>query len=367
MFSRFIGIDYSGAETSDSSLKGLQIASVVHDSFVRPVPPPAGPKKYWTREGIARWLVETLSDGPPAIVGIDHAFSFPIAYFKKYKLARKWPAFLDDFCRHWPTDRSHTYVDFVREEHRRGERPERSGNTRWRRITEVCTGSAKSVFHFNVPGSVATSTHAGLPWLRYIREHVQRPVHFWPFDGWSIPPDRSVIVEVYPRLWRLPVPVPHGFTSHELDAHIIARTLCDADVDGRLERWLAPEMSDDVRADASVEGWILGADASRLAAAVARDAGPRAGTRARRPAPRALVSRSVGITVAMYPPFTGTARLGAGNHRGHSIFDVQTARVIEGDLPPVATRLVIEWIEIHRDALLENWSRGRSGLPLYRI
>src|SRR5687767_11211660 len=321
MFSRFIGIDYSGAETPDSSLKGLQIASVVHDSFVRPVQPPAGPKKYWTREGIARWLVETLSDGPPAIVGIDHAFSFPIAYFKKYKLAREWPAFLDDFCRHWPTDRPHTYVDFVREEHR----------------------------------------------LRYIREHVQRPVHFWPFDGWSIPPDRSVIVEVYPRLWRLPVPVQHGFTSHELDAHIIARTLCDADVDGRLERWLAPEMSDDVRADAGVEGWILGADASRLAAAVARDAGSRAGPRARRLSPSAFVSRFFGITVAMYPPFTGAARLGAGNHRGHSIFDVQTARVIEGDLPPVATRLVIEWIETHRSALLENWSRGRSGLRLYRI
>jgi hypothetical protein len=46
MFSRFIGIDYSGAETADSSLKGLQIASVVHDSYVRLVPPPSGPKKY---------------------------------------------------------------------------------------------------------------------------------------------------------------------------------------------------------------------------------------------------------------------------------------------------------------------------------
>jgi hypothetical protein len=27
----------------------------------------------------------------------------------------------------------------------------------------------------------------------------------------------------------------------------------------------------------------------------------------------------------------------------------------------------MEWIEIYRSALLENWSRGRSGLPLYRI
>jgi len=41
-------------------------------------------------------------------------------------------------------------------------------NARWRRLTEHRAG-AKSVFHFDVQGSVAKSTHAGLPWLRYIR------------------------------------------------------------------------------------------------------------------------------------------------------------------------------------------------------
>jgi hypothetical protein len=56
-------------------------------------------------------------------------------------------------------------------------------------VTEVRAG-AKSVFHFDVPGSVAKSTHAGLPWLRYIRLHVPT-VHFWPFDGWGCP-DGSV-------------------------------------------------------------------------------------------------------------------------------------------------------------------------------
>jgi len=264
MFSRFIGIDYSGAETADSSLKGLQIASVMHDSSVRLVPPPAGPKKYWTREAIAHWLVETLSDGPPAIVGIDHGFSFPLAYFTKYKLERSWLTFLEDFCRHWPTDRPHMYVDFARDDQRKGKVPERSGSSKWRRLTEICTGSAKSVFHFDVQGSVAKSTHAGLPWLRHVRETVRRPVHIWPFDGWAIPPDRSAIVEVYPRRWRLPVPTPHGMTEHELDAHIIAHTLCNADVDGRLERWLAPVMPDEVRAVAEVEGWILSADPARL-------------------------------------------------------------------------------------------------------
>ena len=75
------------------------------------------------------------------------------------------------------------------------------GNARWRRLTEVRAGSAKSVFHFDVPGSVAKSTHAGLPWLRYLRNEVRARVHFWPYDGWGIPPQRSAVVEVYPSLW----------------------------------------------------------------------------------------------------------------------------------------------------------------------
>ncbi len=46
------------------------------------------------------------------------------------------------------------------------------GGPLWRRLSEERSGSAKSVFHFNVPGSVAKSTHAGLPWLRFIRQRV---------------------------------------------------------------------------------------------------------------------------------------------------------------------------------------------------
>src|ERR1700760_1871326 len=50
-------------------------------------------------------------------------------------------------------------------------------------------------------GSVAKSTHAGIPWLQFIRQRLGARVHFWPFDGWEVPAGRSVIVEVYPRLW----------------------------------------------------------------------------------------------------------------------------------------------------------------------
>jgi hypothetical protein len=48
----------------------------------------------------------------------------------------------------------------------------RLGNARWRRLTEDRAGSAKSVVHFEVHGSVAKSTHAGFPWLRFLRQRL---------------------------------------------------------------------------------------------------------------------------------------------------------------------------------------------------
>jgi hypothetical protein len=74
------------------------------------------------------------------------------------------------------------------------------GDASWFRLTERWTAGAKSVFRFDVQGAVAKSTHAGLPWLLYLRENCEERVHFWPFDGWSVPEGKSAVVEVYPSL-----------------------------------------------------------------------------------------------------------------------------------------------------------------------
>jgi hypothetical protein len=105
--------------------------------------------------------------------------------------------FLEDFCRHWPTDADHTDVDFIREKG-----PARTGSATDCRLTEQGPSSAKSVFLFDAPGSVARSTHAGPPRLRRIKMAAGQQVHLWPFDGWKVPGGRSVIVEVYPSLVR---------------------------------------------------------------------------------------------------------------------------------------------------------------------
>jgi hypothetical protein len=254
-FSRNIGIDYSGAETCNSSLKGLRVYAADHLSDPCEVAPPPGLRRYWTRKGIAEWLVDRLSEEPLTLVGIDHGFSFPLQYFEKYSLPHDWNFFLNDFQKHWPTDEGSTYVDFVREGVC-GDAAARSGDSRWRRMTEVRAG-AKSVFHFDVPGSVAKSTHAGIPWLRYLSTCVGDRVHFWPFDGWDVPSGKSVVAEVYPALWS------HSFSRDgrnpdQHDAHAAAEWLRRSDLDGSLDRFFNPCLSENERKVAEIEGWILG-------------------------------------------------------------------------------------------------------------
>ncbi len=255
-FDRYIGIDYSGAQAPTASLKGLRVYLAEGGDPPVEVPPPPSPRKYWTRKGIAHWLVERLSEDVPTLVGIDHGFSFPLRYFEVHGLEPNWPPFLDDFQRHWPTDGDHTYVDFVRDGSA-GNGAARTGNARWRRLTEERAGGAKSVFHFDVQGQVAKSTHAGIPWLRFIRRELGERVHFWPFDGWDIPQGKSAIAEVYPALWSRNF-AREDRTSDQHDAYSIAAWLSRADRDGSLAWFLAPNLTSPERSMARVEGWILG-------------------------------------------------------------------------------------------------------------
>lgn len=253
-FNCYIGVDYSGAQTAYSSLPGLRIYRA--DQIAPPVevPPPKSQRKYWSRAGIADSLADRLAEDGPALIGIDHGFSFPLAYFDKYRLPHDWSAFLEDFQRHWPTDEA-IYVDFVREG-LNGDATARCGDRRWRRLTEVRARSAKSVFHFDVQGSVAKSTHAGLPWLLLLRKQFPR-VHFWPFDGWDPAPGSHVIAEVYPALWSRSF-APEDRNGHQHDAYSIVAWMRQADASGDLVKFLTPRLTPAERRTAEIEGWILG-------------------------------------------------------------------------------------------------------------
>ena len=59
------------------------------------------------------------------------------------------------------------------------------------RLCERWTSSAKSVFHFDVRGSVAKSTHAGIPWLKRLRDEAGSLAATLVGGGGGVPLDLS--------------------------------------------------------------------------------------------------------------------------------------------------------------------------------
>jgi len=254
-FSTYIGIDYSGAETAESRIKGLQVYAATAGPPERVMPHPEEGRTHWkwSRQEVAQHLLDLVAAGTRFIVGIDHCFSFPLSYLERYDLS-SWDEFLDDFVKHWPTHHPSTYVDFIRDS-RPG--PTRVGFPTEYRLCERWTSSAKSVFQFDCQGQVAKASHAGIPWLWHVRRTAGDRVHFWPFDGWDVPEGRSVIAEVYPSILRNRYE-REGRTVDEQDAYAVARWLRETREGGFLDRHLHPPLTESECAVANMEGWILG-------------------------------------------------------------------------------------------------------------
>jgi len=250
-FHESIGIDYSGARTPLTRARGLQVYAATNDGLPERVCPPSMPDGRWCRKDVADYLIDKARSGKPYIAGLDFAFSLPLSYLQRYGLAT-WDAFLADFVEHWPTDRDEATVEHFRKNNPRDGTPDEF------RLTEKWTSSAKSTFHFDVPGAVAKSTHAGIPWLYRIRQEVGEMVHFWPFDGWEIGRGKSVIAEAYPSILRRRYPQEDRTTDRQ-DAYAIARWLKDMESRMALDDvYFQPPLNEQEMKTADMEGWILG-------------------------------------------------------------------------------------------------------------
>lgn len=252
-FISYIGIDYSGAKTAISRLKGLRVFKATYKVQPTRVQSSAGKNRNWTRKEIAHWCLEQLQSADPIIIGIDHGFSFPLSYMKKYQISR-WDPFLEDFQKHWPTDQDNSSVESLRHGN------QRTGNHAEYRLTEKWTSSTQSVFKLDGAGTVGKSTHCGIPWLRYIRRNadLNNRVHFWPFDGFGIPSNKSVIVEIFPSIFRRRYSRNDHYTADDHDAMCVAQWLKDMDCRGLLKNYFNPPLSEKEREIVKLEGWILG-------------------------------------------------------------------------------------------------------------
>ena len=83
-----------------------------------------------------------------------------------------------------------------------------------------------------------------------------------------------------------------------------------------------------------------------------------------------VLSTFYGITVSMY--FMDNRR----HHRPHIharyqddevVVDIEDGEMLEGTLPPGKLRLLLAWIEIHKDELLANWELAVTGQQPLKI
>ena len=74
-----------------------------------------------------------------------------------------------------------------------------------------------------------------------------------------------------------------------------------------------------------------------------------------------------GIVIYMYWADHGVPHLHAIRGDEEAVFAILTGEILEGRVSRRTRRVVADWIESRRPALLENWRRGQDGVPFERI
>jgi hypothetical protein len=247
-FERTLGIRYSGRKEPTAPLAEIRVFSAREDREAYQEFNARAKNGEWSRRDLAEWLAAELAQDASTVVGLDHALSFPRTYMDRHGLA-SWDEFLRDFGTHWPTHES-PVGDLLSGNLRRGTSDERRLTGKW---DSSRTGG---VFRFDAKDGQASAAHAGLPWLDYVRRAVPT-LHVWPFDGFEVPAGRPVVAEVHAGRLLLRYPQPSlGREEHE--AYAICVWLQDRDRNDLLERYFDPPLTETERAQALLEGWILG-------------------------------------------------------------------------------------------------------------
>ncbi len=269
LFHTYIGIDYSGADTPDSRIKGLAVAVASQNEPFQLQAPPSDPRfkperesqaSLWSRRAVYRWLLQELHTSQQRIiVGLDHGLSYPLQQLERLGLSN-WDEFLHWSHRTWRTTRltmkqSKAQTDYV-------------NSTDKRLVEREFIPSTKSVTDLDrvsgMQGAVSYSTHTGLPWIYRLRRWQQRGlnIHFWPYDGMIVPEHRHVITEAYPSLYRRRMNDSSPYetlSEHERDAAYIASWLQARDRTGTLAPYLElATLSHEEQQLALLEGWVLG-------------------------------------------------------------------------------------------------------------
>jgi len=78
------------------------------------------------------------------------------------------------------------------------------------------------------------------------------------------------------------------------------------------------------------------------------------------------ISRFLGVVIGMFFNEHGVPHFHAVYGEFEVTVEVETG-IVHGEFPPRALRHVLEWAQLHKSELLEDWQLARQGRPLNRI
>ncbi len=266
-FDRYIGIDWSGA--AQPGYAGVAVASCAAGRAAPALVSPPG--KTWTRAAVLEWLQRELARPQRLLVGFDFAFALPGD-------GRPAPALWAEIDTRCAAD-----GDLLGSRYSAGDSrfwtagPQPPGWNAQPRATEsACRdaglGNPQTPFQLIGAKQVGKGALAGMRLLHRLEADDHERVAIWPFDTAAGRDRRSVVCEIYPRLFirqaglgnaklRSREDLNHAlnglasiglargsFDDHQCDALVTAAGLRHAAADPAL--WAA--------GDRQPEGWIFG-------------------------------------------------------------------------------------------------------------
>lgn len=79
------------------------------------------------------------------------------------------------------------------------------------------------------------------------------------------------------------------------------------------------------------------------------------------------VSRFYGVGIYMHHNDHAPPHFHAEYSGDEALYEIDTLRIYAGKLPRRVHNMVIEWADLHRDELRENWASARRGEDLNDI
>lgn len=74
-----------------------------------------------------------------------------------------------------------------------------------------------------------------------------------------------------------------------------------------------------------------------------------------------VISRFFGISIMMYYKDHNSPHFHVKYNEFRAAFLIQDLSLSHGDLPGRVKALVLEWADLHRSELMENWNRSQNG------